>query len=394
MTTVKKRKVHRYQRKKIIMYRSRCQRLPTKIFLQTLKPETTGTDRFLNQSTSGSMCPKTTPSISNSTQKCSKNLEFRKYHIAVNGFSQKKTQNAMREFYSQFGEIVTFRIQQNPWFLRPQAIVVFRSKEAMERAVNSSPHRIKDEEVSVQIGTDPLELTLRLLNLSPKTTQESLKEFYSRFGNVSGCNVNNHAFGYVTFASQDELDRALDTQPHVLDDSEVFLKYKAGYLDLQIKGLPAGITEESLYDYFSQHGQLRHCHLVEKNDCAHAYLSFSTLHGATRALEDRPHITDIKVREPNFVSKRGIFAVFVGSLPENATAMSLYTAFRRFGKIISMVVINDGRMNQPGPYGFVTYRTGKEVEKVLDSCPHMVEGVTVNVRAPNFSRESEKSFSE
>ncbi|KAI1703633.1 RNA recognition motif domain-containing protein [Ditylenchus destructor] len=313
--------------------------------------------------------------------KSSNKLDFRRYHIWACGFSENVTEDMLREFYSRFGEVVScsVRKQRNG---EMSAVVAFSSKKAMNRALQSVQHRINNERVFVTVWTGPHELELRLLNLSPKTTEESLKKFYSKFGKVTRCALNKAPRpSYVIFASHDDLDRALDAQPHVIDGSEVFLKYASGELDLIIKNVPEGITEESLRTHFSQYGQLRQCELLKTSDGnKHGYVSFSAIDEVNRAIEDRPHIIDQKILRTEFLNKSCSFSLFVGSLPENATLESLFNAFSKFGKIVYLELHNDGGMNQRGPYGFVSYGTKQEADNALNTRPYKVDGSIVYVR--------------
>ncbi|KAI1697882.1 RNA recognition motif domain-containing protein [Ditylenchus destructor] len=107
------------------------------------------------------------------------------------------------------------------------------------------------------------ELDLVVKELPEEITEESLRTYFSRYGQLRHCEViegtYTHTHALLSFSRVDELDRALDTQPHVIDGSEVFLRYATNELDLVIRELPERITEESLRTYFSRYGQLRHC---------------------------------------------------------------------------------------------------------------------------------------
>ncbi|KAI1711252.1 RNA recognition motif domain-containing protein [Ditylenchus destructor] len=473
------------------------------------------------------------------TTQISNNLEFRRYHITVegvNGTKVKITEDQLKDYFSsKYGKAKVIRCSQRDKVpsRNPQAIVVLDSKKAMNRAVNSSPHHINGRKVLAKIGTNERELTLLVRNLSDRTNNKSLEEFYSRFGKLTHCKVHkipdnltgkSERIGFVSFASYEELDRALDAQPHLIAGSEVFLKYKTGDLDLLLRELPKGITEESLRTFFSRYGKLRQCELFEEEDTiyTHAHLTFSNPQALDRALDAKPHhfegstlslqesennldlligklpkgttqeslhtyfsqyddqlsqcqvftikvigkghasllfstteeincvvddhycdqysdfhrkfldvslpenatleslfktvhlevrndgdmnqrgpyafvsygtwqevypimdyhphIIDRKPLKTDFPRSQDLFTLFVGSLPENATGVSLFKAFSKFGKIVYLETRNDGAMNQRGPYGFVSYGTKQEVDKALENGPHKVVGVTVNVR--------------
>ncbi|KAI1711270.1 RNA recognition motif domain-containing protein [Ditylenchus destructor] len=348
-------------------------------FIKSLPDMVNGQDANRTISITGTMPTQSkalniTQSSKNAIQS-SKNLEFRRYHIVVRGFSENVTVDMLREFYSRFGEVIRCEIKKHRNG-EMSAVVVFSSKKAMNRAWMTVSNHINKEKVFLTGAPDSHELTLRLLNLSPETTEESLR----KFGKVKYCEVNKNSRSgetlpsYVSFASHEDLDRALDAQPHFIDGSEVFLKYATGDLDLEIKNVPEGITEESLRTFFSKYGQLRQCELPKiSNGLYTGFVSFSAINEVNRAMEDRPHVIDRKILKTDFVGKSGLFPIFVGRIPKNATLMSLVKTFSKFGKIVHLEMGNDG-------HGFVSYGTWEEADKALNTPQHMVEGAVVNVQ--------------
>ncbi|KAI1714096.1 RNA recognition motif domain-containing protein [Ditylenchus destructor] len=319
--------------------------------------------------------------------------DFKKYQIIVRGLLQETSQMTLRNFYSQFGEVTRCNISREEGNVsRGSAFVSFKSGEALDLALNSLPHCIDGKEISnVQraIGDRKRELTLRVFDLSPETTKESLREFYSRFGNLTRCelarNPNTGALqrGIVAFETQEDLDNALKAEPHVIDGSKVFLTYLTSELDLCVKAIPEGLTKKSLEKFFSKYGDLRGFRFEKTrsgNDIA--FVHFSTLDAVDRALADRPHIVEGKLVNTTFASKakQATFSFFVGSLPESATEKSLFETFSKFGKLVHWQLRDDGKLNQSTPYGFVSYGTAEEALTALNSAPHMIEGTTLDVR--------------
>ncbi|KAI1714121.1 RNA recognition motif domain-containing protein [Ditylenchus destructor] len=265
----------------------------------------------------------------------------------------------------------------------------------MDRALKSLPHCIdgKETENVLPYKFNEKLFTLLVLDLPPRTTKESLKEIYSRFGSVSDCWVKQGTTGTdrvggVTFASQISLDRAWDAQPHVIDGSRVFLQYATHDLDLQIKDVPEGITEHALRQFYSKYGQLRRCRLFKgENGRLQAAVSYSAIDEVNRAMEDRPHVFQKKALQISALGKghnsNRIFSshvLFVGSLPEEVTEETLLDKFSKYGKPVFWELKNDGRFGQTGPYGFVAYGTVQEARQALKNQPHKIEGSVVDVR--------------
>ncbi|KAI1699133.1 RNA recognition motif domain-containing protein [Ditylenchus destructor] len=330
-----------------------------------------------------------------------KNLNLRKYYINIRGLSRETTPETLREFYSQFGEIAVCKIIF-PGERDQFGSVAFTSREAMDRALNSLPHCIDGKEIK-NIGPGSLgkkQLTLQVIDLSPKTTAESLKAFYSKFGWLTQCRINqgaNGEVGEVTFASQIHMHLALDAQPHVIDGSEVFLRYATFDLDLRIENVPEFITEEDLIECYSKYGQLRQCQIFKgRSGIPQAFVSYSAIDEVKRAMADRPHIIGGKPLKIMFISPDHYIPVslFVGSLPENTTEETLREEFSKYGRLIYWIVQNDGQFNQSRPYGLVSYGTAEETLRALNSGPHTIEGAVVDVRKAKEaakSRPKEKS---
>ncbi|KAI1699666.1 RNA recognition motif domain-containing protein [Ditylenchus destructor] len=270
-----------------------------------------------------------------------KNLNLRKYYIGINGLSNETTPESLREFYSQFGEI-------------------------MDRALNTLPHCIDGKE--------------------------------TEFGRLNNCWIKyGTTVGEVTFAQQEDMHRALDAQPHVIDGLEVFLQYATNDLEFKIDDIPEGITEEELIALYSKYGQLRRCRLFRgKSGISNAFVSYSAVNELNRAIDDRPHIINGKPLQIKFLGKRHFISVslFVGSLPENVTEETLHEEFSKYGKPVYWELRNDWRFNQSTPYGIVSYASQQEALNALNSGPHTIEGVVVDVRKAKEVRPSsrEKSY--
>ncbi|KAI1714118.1 RNA recognition motif domain-containing protein [Ditylenchus destructor] len=328
-----------------------------------------------------------------------KNLNLRKYYISIFDLPNEITHESLREFYSQFGEIVVcdfvFKSKPNQF-----GNIAFSSRIAMYRALNSLPHCIDGKEIN-DVRPSNLgkrQLSLKVTNLSDKTTIESLKEFYSRFGCLN-CwidynKTSNSQFGDVIFATQNDLHLALDSQPHIIDGSEVFLQYATYDLDFLIGNMPEGIPEKELIAFYSKYGQLRECRLGKgKTGISNAYISYSAIDEFNRAMDDRPHIIHGKPLNIQFLGKgHGSIPVslFVGSLPGNVTEETLRNEFSKYGKPVFWKIENDGRFNQSGPYGIVMYGSEEEALKVLNSGPHTIEGAVVDVRKAKEVRPSSR----
>ncbi|KAI1699067.1 RNA recognition motif domain-containing protein [Ditylenchus destructor] len=114
-----------------------------------------------------------------------------------------------------------------------------------------------------------------------------------------------------------------------------------------------------------------------------------------RAMNDRPHLIGGKPLQIGFIGQgEDKVSLFIGSLPENVTGETLREEFSKYGKPIFWKVENDGRFNQSGAYGIVSYGSEEEALKALNSGPHTIEGVVVDVRKSNEGNQSSKEKSD
>ncbi|KAI1714110.1 RNA recognition motif domain-containing protein [Ditylenchus destructor] len=372
--------------------------------------------------------------------------KFDRHKIFVGGLHWKHTTNAaVREFYSQFGEIISCYVGGDT--SRKYAIISFNSQEAVDRALSSLPHcidrynsEITDAHQSFKNNQRDMKLQMRVLDLSPKTTDESLKEFYSKFGSLTQCEVKkdpnlgeSDGYGYVTFATKQGLNRALDAEPHIIDGAKVFFQYCTGEMDLWIYRVPEGITEEMLQKYFSEFGEVRSVRPAPMRDRqGHVFVCFSSLDEANRALEARPHIINGKVLQTKSGDKFNAFqalnngahaidgevldlkwaesmtrrannlhrskkqrsnqsstSLIIPFLPENVSHKSLTEEFSKFGVLTSLDLVNDER-----PYAIVSYATQEDALKAFDNNPHTVEGKPVRaLKVGEMSSNMRKRFS-
>ena len=91
------------------------------------------------------------------------------------------------------------------------------SERAMEKTVKSVPVKREKKETE-QIRK------LFIGGLSSETTEESLKNYYQQWGELTDCVVirglasqKSRGFGFVTFSSVAEVDAAMAARPHSID---------------------------------------------------------------------------------------------------------------------------------------------------------------------------------
>ncbi|VDN33835.1 unnamed protein product [Gongylonema pulchrum] len=111
--------------------------------------------------------------------------------------------------------------------------------------------------------------------LSSVTTDETLKTYFSKWGEIRDCVVmkdpstkRSRGFGFITYSKQSEVDAAMAARPHTIDDKKVDPKRavpreKADHSEakvstkrLYVSGIREDITEQVLEEHFSQFGKV------------------------------------------------------------------------------------------------------------------------------------------
>ncbi|KAI1705550.1 RNA recognition motif domain-containing protein [Ditylenchus destructor] len=142
--------------------------------------------------------------------------------------------------------------------------VEFESILEAERTCELGPHVIDGQGVRVALRKhSELQHKFRLFvgGLSKQTSVETLREYFSKFGQIVDCaiprNVDNSSrgFAFVIFRSQESIDNVLKSAPHIIDDATVDVKQthaRRRELTLFVGKLSPNTNNESLRAFYSK----------------------------------------------------------------------------------------------------------------------------------------------
>ncbi|KAI1710954.1 RNA recognition motif domain-containing protein [Ditylenchus destructor] len=316
--------------------------------------------------------------IVNVRMKGNKELD-EKYRIWVGGLLKETSKETLLSHFSQFGDVHACVVHYNEDNLsRGFGSVTYKSQDSVDRALNYQPHSIDNKLVDVKHATiRPRDLTMFVGNLSPKTTDESLREHFSEYGQLSDCFVKmdpktglSRGFGYV-------LERARAAH-HIIDNVKV--SFHSQGQDLVVDSLTPNITEDSLRKFFSQYGQVQECR-INKNSLGKTtgFVTMSNEKEISRALAERPHYINDKLVNTHLKGQE--FGIRLFDLPKNVTDDDLYETFSKVGKLVHWQVMRDwkNKTNRPLGYGFVSFSTAEDVDRVMDR-RHSINGRLLTIQ--------------
>ncbi|KAI1705210.1 RNA recognition motif domain-containing protein [Ditylenchus destructor] len=243
-----------------------------------------------------------------------------------------------------------------------------------QRAMNPETHYADNKVLTVQrddVRQKDKDLTLFVGNLSPGTTQRMLREHFSKYGEITHCIVKTdiktrqpRGFGYITFASTEELEKARKGRPHIIDGVEITFNSKGQYLI--VDSLPETADKDSVTKFFSKYGKVLDCKMkMNSMGTCTAYVTMSNEGEVKRALAGRPHHIDGKMI--NTHQKGEQFTVFVGNVPKDATDYQLYQTFSKVGKLVHYEMMYDWKNNTQKAlgYAFVTFSKAEEANLAI-----------------------------
>lgn len=156
--------------------------------------------------------------------------------IFVGGLTSNTTDELMREFYSQFGEITDIIVMRDPTTKRSRGFgfVTFTAKTEVDAAMKQRPHVIDGKTVDPKRAVPRDDKNRSESNVSTKRlyvsgvredhTEEMLTDYFSKYGNVTKSEIildkatqKPRGFGFVTFDDHDSVDQCVLQKSHMVN---------------------------------------------------------------------------------------------------------------------------------------------------------------------------------
>ena len=217
--------------------------------------------------------------------------------LFLGGLNYDTDEDGLKGFFGQYGTLVDVVVMRFPDTKRSRGFgfITFSTAAEAEACFENRPHMIDNQECDTKWATPREEMgsgggkggsggggggasaeAMRKIfvgGLNYSTTDEGMKEYFERFGEIKDCVVmkfrdtkRSRGFGFVTFTDASVVDDVQNQRPHTIDGSKVETKRAtpkeesggrgtdSSVKKVFIGGLKDEVTDELMKEYFEQFG--------------------------------------------------------------------------------------------------------------------------------------------
>ncbi|KAJ1678161.1 RNA-binding protein Musashi 2, partial [Spiromyces aspiralis] len=184
--------------------------------------------------------------------------------------------------------------------------------------------------------------------LSWKTTQESLRDYFSQFGEVRECLIktdesgNPRGFGFVEYVDTASVENVLNQPEHYLDGKKIDPK--------------RAVPREGTSQHRPQNPMQMMAMMMSPTTAAQ-------LMGGVNSFGGMPGGSSESVS-----GERNPDRVFVGGLPASVTADDLTREFSRFGTVLDTKLMMDRETGRSKGYAFIQFENDEIAQNVVKEC--------------------------
>lgn len=208
--------------------------------------------------------------------------------LFLGGLDYSTTEDGLRTHFDKYGKLVDVVVMRFPDTKRSRGFgfITFSTSAEADAAFEERPHNLDGASIETKRATPREEMNkgpggssethrkLFIGGLNYSTTDDTLREYFSKFGELVDCVVmkfrdtkRSRGFGFVTYATLEQVDECQSNRPHTIDGTKVETK-RATPRDDQgpgsgqtvtkcfLGGLKDGVSDENLQEYFSSYGNV------------------------------------------------------------------------------------------------------------------------------------------
>eukprot|EP00741_Cyanophora_paradoxa_P016365 tig00020912_g15800.t2 len=156
-------------------------------------------------------------------------------------------------------------------------------------------------------------------------------------------------------------------------------------------GLSWETSEETLREYFGRYGEIIDCVIMKDKATGHprgfGFVTYSDPSVVDTVLNDKHVLDGRQIEAKRAVSKEAMAArgpktkkIFVGGLPSTLSEADFRKYFEQFGRVVESQIMHDHETGRPRGFGFVTFASEDDVERVIENPRHTIQEKLVEVK--------------
>lgn len=166
--------------------------------------------------------------------------QYRK--LFIGGLNYTTTNDSLKEFFEQWGEIVDVVVMKDPQTKRSRGFgfITYSQSSMVDQAMSNRPHKIDGREVETKravprddIDKPDIAATVKKMFVSgiKEQSENDLLEYFGKFGNITNVTIvtdkdsgQRKGFGFIEYDDTDSVDKAVLIKSHQVAGGKLDVK--------------------------------------------------------------------------------------------------------------------------------------------------------------------------